>query len=526
MPLNDNSTRRLLNLIRDSFRVRKNHDPVYVDLGHNLERISAPQHQVLFGRRGSGKSCLMIHHLNKARSQHILPVYILADEYKKLTYPDILIRLIIQIEEDLLRSRPFLFRPFMRAKDLKKSLHTLRALLEAPATADIVTDTKQSSTESMAAEIGKKDIGKASLVHGRTNTDGRTSTFKEHKLEALERALHDHKQAIDDFVGRSSFDRACLLLDDFYLFPRQWQPDIIDYLHRLLRDTHVYIKVATIRHRSTLSRNHPHTIGVELSQDVEEINLDKTLDVEATQAYLASMINLMGRKIDIPEVTTTHFGRDALQAMTLASGGVPRDFLNIFVNAVEAAVSADTVNWLTPKWVWKGAGRLTYTTKLNHLREDADEATPGIERVFVDLVRFCLKEKKKTTFLVSQDETQHYPGEHEIVQQLMDMKLIHVIEPDTSAASSRQGRYEAYALDFSLFMEPRRRYIEITPFWERGEDSHKKGIREAPVYTMERLRSAFEGVDATRPEDILNDLPKENEKACEQQTVQGLLFEE
>ena len=127
---------------------------------------------------------------------------------------------------------------------------------------------------------------------------------------------------------------------------------------------------------------------------------------------------------------------------------------------------------------------------------------------------------------MSQDETQHYPGEHEIVQQLMDMKLIHVIEPDTSAASSRQGRYEAYALDFSLFMEPRRRYIEITPFWERGEDSHKKGIREAPVYTMERLRSAFEGVDATRPEDILNDLPKENEKACEQQTVQGLLFEE
>lgn len=527
MPLNDENTRRFLNLIRDSFRVRKNHDPVYVDLGDNLARISAPQHQVLFGRRGSGKSCLLIHHLNKARSQRILPVYILADEYKKLTYPDILIRLIIQIEEDLLRSQTFLLRPFIRARALKKSLKTLRVLLDAPATADVVADTKQSVSESMGASFGKKGIGKATLSHETATAAGRTSTFKEEKLEALERALHDHKQAIDDFVVRSHFDRACLLLDDFYLLPRPWQPDIVDYLHRLLRDTHVYLKAATIRHRSTLSRNHPQTIGVELSQDVEELNLDKTLDdVDATQAYLANMINLMGRKVNIPEVSTSHFNRDAIRAITLASGGVPRDFLNIFVNAVDAAVNAGTVNWLTPKWVWKGAGRLTYQTKLNHLREDADEATPGIERVFVDLVRFCLKEKKKTIFLVSQDEAQHFPREHEIVQQLMDMKLIHVIEPDTSAASGRQGRYEAYALDFSLFMEPRRRNIEITPFWERGDNSHKKGIREAPIYPMERLKGVFEGADATRPEDILNELPKENESASGKQAVQGLLFEE
>jgi hypothetical protein len=525
MPLNDSNTKKLLNLIRDSFRVRKNHDPIYVDIGDNVARISAPQHQVLFGRRGSGKSCLMVHYLNLARRSEVLPVYILADEYKKLTYPDILIRLLIQIEEELLKAQTLVTWIFRRQMRLKRSLTALRRLLAAPATADVVEDKKRAKSESMGTEIGKNDVAKATVGHSAEDSFARTSTFKEQKLEALERELHDHKQAIDQFIVHSAYKRACLLLDDFYLLPRPWQPDIIDYLHRLLRDTHLYFKASTIRHRSTLSRNHPQTIGIELSQDVEEINLDKTLDdVEATQGYLASMLNLMGQKVEIPEVTQSHFNPDALQAMALASGGVPRDFLNIFVHAVEAAVNSGVFNWLTPKWVWKGAGRLTYQTKLNHLREDADESTPGIERVFVDLLRFCLREKGKTAFLISQDEAQHYPDQHEIIQQLMDMKLIHVVEQDTSAASGRQGRYEAYTLDFSLFMEPRRRKIEITEFWVRGEDSHKKGVRESPVYPLARLQQAFEGAETTSPEDVLDQLAPEDAGDLNEKPQQGVLF--
>ena len=526
MPLNDPNTNRLLNLIRDSFRVRKNHDPTYVDIGDNLARISAPQHQILFGRRGSGKSCLMVHYLNRAQKSGVLPVYILADEYKKLTYPDILIRLLIQIEEELLKSQSPVFQIFRRQSRLRRSLKALRQLLTAPMTADVVEDKKRASSESMGAEIEKSGVAKATLGHRAEDSFARTSTFKEQKLEALERELHDHKQAIDQFIVDSAEGRACLLLDDFYLLPRPWQPDIIDYLHRLLRDTHLYFKASTIRHRSTLSRNHPQTIGVELSQDVEELNLDKTLnDVEATQGYLSSMINLMGKKVDIPEVTQSHFNRDAIQALTLASGGVPRDFLNIFVHAVEAAVTAGVFNWLTPKWIWKGAGRLTYQTKLSHLREDADESTPGIERVFVDLLRFGLREKGKTTFLISQDEAQHYPEQHEVIQQLMDMKLIHVVEQDTSAASGRQGRYEAYTLDFSLFMEPRRRNIEISEFWVRGEDSHKKGVRESPVYPLERLQQAFSGSENVRPEEVIEQLIPEDANDLIEKPKQGVLFE-
>ena len=83
--------------------------------------------------------------------------------------------------------------------------------------------------------------------------------------------------------------------------------------------------------------------------------------------------------------------------------------------------------------------------------------------------------------------------EHETIKQLMDFKLIQVVEPDTSAASNRPGRYEAYTLDFSFFMEPRRRGIEIIEFWKMSDNHQRKGLREAPLYSLDRLRKVASG---------------------------------
>lgn len=55
MELSDPRIDKLVGLIRDSFRVRPNQDPIYVDIGGNLERVRSKQHQLIFGRRGSGK---------------------------------------------------------------------------------------------------------------------------------------------------------------------------------------------------------------------------------------------------------------------------------------------------------------------------------------------------------------------------------------------------------------------------------------------------------------------------------------
>src|SRR6266540_2929287 len=58
------------------------------------------------------------------------------------------------------------------------------------------------------------------------------------------------------------------------------------------------------------------------------------------------------------------------------------------------------------------------------------------------------------------------------------------------SASGRPGRYEAYTLDFALFMGPRLRGIEHVEFWKIDEQRRRKGLREAPRYPLDRARMA------------------------------------
>ena len=71
MSLTNPSLDKMIGLIRDSFRMRANTQSTYVDIGDNLARIGAQQHQVIFGRRGSGKSCLLMQYLNTADTKRI-----------------------------------------------------------------------------------------------------------------------------------------------------------------------------------------------------------------------------------------------------------------------------------------------------------------------------------------------------------------------------------------------------------------------------------------------------------------------
>ena len=164
-------------------------------------------------------------------------------------------------------------------------------------------------------------------LHGRTAAHhSRQTEFQNRKLDKLERTLSDYKTALHGAICSSGYDAAFVLVDDFYLIPRERQPDVIDYLHRLLRGTNIYLKVGTVRHRTTLLRQSGHTIGVELHQDVEEMNLDRTLeDIDATSDYLSRMLDALADNVGLSDVRNTLFNPDAFGALVLASGGVPRE---------------------------------------------------------------------------------------------------------------------------------------------------------------------------------------------------------
>lgn len=482
---------RLLDLINDSFRVRPNHDPIYVDLAGNLGRVSAPQHQVIYGRRGSGKSCLLVHHHRReAPNRQVLSVYLECDEVKRLGYPNILIRLLLTLYESLPHTKRnwvqrLLLRPRTR---IERVIEELRGLLETPDTSDVIEEHGEKDQQGFQAQGQYPPLG-ASYQRGSTTSGSRRTAFTENKIDSLERHLQDYKSALSEALEKSRYRYATFILDDFYLIQPDNQPDVIDYIHRLLRGTDCYFKAGTVRHRTRLLRRNGQTVGLEESEDVEDINLDRTFeDTDGTRLYLEQMLNEMAESVGVNDATGTLLSREARHALVMSSGGVPRDYLNTFTLGVEAARSAGRSGWLTPTNVYKGASRALYRTKVKHLREEIGSESVRLESIYRDVISFCLEERRRTAFLVSQTEVPQFPEEYELIQQLMDYKMIHVIESDTSAASRRPGRYEAYTLDFALFMEPRRRNIEHVEFWKRDVEGRREGVREAPIYSLERAR--------------------------------------
>lgn len=508
MGLDDKPVDDLINLIQDSFRVHENDDPVYVDVGGHLGRVSSAQHQIVFGRRGSGKSCLLIHYRRRRAAQDgVLAMYVNADEVKNLSYPDLLIRLLLSILESLPKSPRR--RRFWKRKEqqpIERMVQELRSILEE---SDSVAVTQQTATEREMGGTGSIRAGSigASVQGGQKDSEAETAEFVRRKRDYLDRHLQDIKSLLGDALGATEFRRGAVIVDDFYLIHTDVQPDVVDYLHQLLRGTDFYLKIATVRHRSRLARHGGKVVGVELGQDVEAVNLDQTFeDLGTTQDYLTAMVDSLGNQVGIESASSALVSSDGLFALTLASGGVPRDYLTIFMEAIQAARSDPQVGRVTPRSVYRGAARVSYRQKLINLRSDAGGDAQQLEKVFTDLLEFTLKERRKTAFLVSQDEANQDEEAHELIQQLMDFKLIHVIVPDTSAASGREGRYEAYTLDAASFMEPRRRGIEVVEFWRSDDQSRPLGVREAPVYPLTRASTSAKSkmVASTTEEAIAN----------------------
>lgn len=496
LSLDDRQVKELQNLVRDSFRVRPNKVPIYVDVGNNLERILSHQHQIIFGRRGSGKSCLLIKAKEEIDNNNIIiAIYINADDVKTLEYPDLLIRLLLSVMEKLKTALPYsarlqFWKPEIRT--LGKHIARLRILLDSAQFSEVTEENQNAQRRSSSSSLshGPANVGAEQAVEQQHR---RTAQFKERKLDFIQRHLQDYISNIEAVLKVSKKDALFVLLDDFYLIPIDSQPHVIDYMHRLFRNLGAYMKVGTIKHRTKLySSEQKRIVGVELNQDVEEINLDKTLeDLGTTKSFLSEMLDKIAIQKGIDSVSVRLFNPEGIESLTLASGGVARDFLNIFVRAIDISLSDNSRRWLTPKYIWKASGQESYRTKLQSIKEEAEKDSASLDRVFNDLKQFCLNEKKKTAFLISQEEARQFPFAHELIQQLMDFKLLHLIEPDTSAASGRQGRYEAYTLDFSTFMEPRLRNITHVEFWKIDEQRRKRGVREAPIYPLSRAQQAY-----------------------------------
>ena len=458
-----------------------------------LSRALANRSHLVFGRRGSGKTSLLLKTRAEMLEQRRPNAYIDMEKFKGHTYPDVLISVLIETFENIRgwldegaiapASKKSFWRrmrvlpsrsPLKRTEaarlssDLASHITELEALLYAQDDAEIETLRRQEF-----ADTGGSRVNAGIEAHGlnaafnRENSQTSTAAAQEmektrrSKIDFLHRRVIIYQKTLREVVALSG-NNGFIMLDDLYYIRRSNQADVLDYFHRLFKGTGLWLKVGTIRHRSSWYRHGDPPMGVKLGDDIEEIDLDLSLEKYRTaKVFLLKVAESVGDEcqVKVPQLLT----RDARDRLVLASGGVARDFLSIMRKAIAfaqeqgaAKVGATSVN--------QAAGEHE-SSKRDEFSRDAIDSQQKLQQEFDSVSQFCLIRQKTNCFLVEKDDTEN--PTYQAVRELVDLRLIHAVASRITVRTRPGKIYEAYMIDISQYTgERKRRNLKIIEFWK------------------------------------------------------------
>jgi hypothetical protein len=245
----------------------------FIDTRNFKGRLTVRQNHVVFGRRGAGKSSLVKSVCGPA--DHVA-VRINLEDYKDISFPNILLRVLKASCEELgtavkARSKWWQFFPARRFRRRLKELETeLADLLYEPDQEEQQIRTTESADQNLGFNISAESpaTAKASISASSKQQSKReiSRTIPVEKLARLQIEIPRFKQVFCEASILSGNAPVFLVLDDFYFVPKAVQPEFIDFFHRLTKDTPLFLKVATIKHRSRLFKTTAQSyIGAERS---------------------------------------------------------------------------------------------------------------------------------------------------------------------------------------------------------------------------------------------------------------------
>lgn len=506
-----------------------------------LRRATSKRHHLVFGRRGSGKSSLLLKAGDTLESNGHPIAIVDLEPFKGHHYPDVLISVLIATftkfegwlsEGAGSKKRWFEQIPFWPEskarrernaliKEIKDCIDDLDSKLFLTDDVTLVkTRVDVASTEHSDRTVSSAGVKvppfdatleeKLSAKMAEQKSEEVREETKRSKQDSLHRSILQYQRIfrqLSDLTDDSSF----LFLDDLYHLHRADQPYVLDYFHRIAKNNSLWIKIGTIKNRSSWYLHGPQPIGLKIGDDADDINLDLTLEkFSSSKDYLVKILESYAEEVEAPKIT--EFVADGgIDRLVIASGGVTRDFLGIFRRSIDEArervtkapkhtrgpkVGAEDVN--------VASGNYGDTKKEEFQRDTLDDRAK-LEMVFEKIKLFCLNRNGANVFLIDQDAQDE---EHQLIQELIDLRLVHHVKSRVTVGTKPGKIYRALLLDISQYTgERRRRGIEMVEFWR----SDNKDVLRRPRYIF----------DPTMPIETLKEEIEKRKKANDKPSGQG-----
>lgn len=452
---------KLLILLTEATRAQQDSVPGVFIPPAGIEQVESKYHHIIFGQRGSGKSSVLRYLEGLMRREHRATAWIDQEIFAQLAYPDVLVSCVLEIIsgilESLAREKKTKGSVFARLgrrnnSDLEAQLtriaNNLRVLKFAPMDAQIHWVHKVTSGDQLDV-LGSVKTTNVGVSIGTTTSNHNevtsTQTVTTSKGEYLERSLVDFRKVIKQ--ATQAMGGGFVFVDDLYQIGAPDQPRVLGYLHRLLKDSGLWLKIGSIRHATNNYLSTDPPVGMQLRHDAHEMALDRQFSLfDTTKSFLEAILAEIANVVSVDY--STLFTPGALSRLMLASGGVARDYLLLARGSIEEArehgpgkksgshrVSVEDVN--------SAAGKIA-PTKLDDLRKDTPDEAEAIQSRVIDLTNFC-RDRKSGFFLVD-------IGDRDLMRDmnaLQHLRFAHLLFQSETIPDRQSERFNVYLLDLA-----------------------------------------------------------------------------
>ncbi|QRP49002.1 hypothetical protein [Amycolatopsis sp. FDAARGOS 1241] len=441
----------------------------FVAAGSFSAMLHSSDHQVLYGRRGAGKTHALLHLSDLVDRAGDVAVYLdlrtlgsAGGLYSDSGLPaavqgtQLLVDTIEAVHEELLA-----VAVERELGDPDTLLPALDALAEAATAVEVVgeveRETKASSAEEVThgLELGLPPTARVSVGHRRSATGEsrlRRSGTERHRVVfgPLGRALRAVTRAL---TGR----RMWLLLDEWSSLPRQLQPLLADLLRRSFLPTPgITVKIAAIERRSRFRAGlaDGDHLGIEVGADAASaVSLDDLMILDdartrAQEFFAQLFFNHAAARLvamlpsppgDAAAFVAEAFRGSAFGELVRAAEGVPRDAINIAALSAQHAhdqpIGVRDVRLAARDWFLRDKQSAI----------SGDEAATALLRKLVDEV---VGRRRSRTFLLDRA-----PGpRHELIADLYDARLLHVLRRGLADQHRPGTLYDGFAIDYGCYV--------------------------------------------------------------------------
>lgn len=497
----------------------------FVALGPLFTLLKSADHQVVFGRRGTGKTHALKYLAQDVRSSGDLAVYVdlrvvgsnvstynapglSVPERGSRLLADVMAFIHNRLVDDVLTLAEKQEIDFTRALGLLDRLADEITTVRIEGLVEQETRALDAEASDDKAELKAELSSNPRITAGSSSSDRSERQLELRLVERGERKVHLNfgavHQVLQELIDALPVRRVWVLLDEWSAVPNDLQPLLADLLRRCLFPvTGLVVKIGAIEQLSRFRMIHDDDsyTGIEIGADATaDVDLDEFMvfgnDPERSKSFFKQLLYkhvraalaAEGREPEAPKSADQFVSRgftqaNAFQELVRAAEGVPRDAINVANLAAQAAnenaISVPTILTAARQW---------------YLRDK--EAAVIVDPDARDLLRWIHDEvigaRRARAFFLEQSE-----ADHPLIASLYNARVLHVIKRGVASYLEPGVRFDVYAIDYGAYVHLRSTDKAVEGLF-KVETDEEAGFVEVPADDYRSIRRAILRLDDYR----------------------------